>query len=79
MGITLMHNFKPKVLSVDYVSPCWDNLSISINNGLVKIEPIEIECHSADSHGGKPYANHWENTKEEMKSTRIIKARILEN
>ena len=48
--VTLVHNLESKVSSVQHVSPCWYDLAISVNDGLVKVKPIKVESHGADAH-----------------------------
>ena len=48
MCISLVHNFKAKVGSIEDVSPGIYNMTLSLD-GLVKIEAIQVERHGANA------------------------------
>ena len=79
MGITLMHYFHSKTSTVQNVSPSVNDVSVTTNYRLVKIETVEVESHCGYTEGGKPNANHGPSSKEEMETPAIIKARVLED
>ncbi len=54
-----MHHFKAQVGAVEYVSPGANYLTLRIQDGLVEVEAVEVECHGADAHRREPDANHW--------------------
>ena len=48
MCISLVHNFKAKVGSIEDVSPGIYNMTLSLNR-LVEIKTIQVERHGADA------------------------------
>ena len=79
MSITLVHHLKTKVGAVENISPSVNHIALSVNNGVVEVEPIEVECHRAHTHGSQPDTDHRPGTQEEVQSTAVAEARILEN
>ena len=58
MSVTLVHHFHSEVSTVEDVSPSVKNSTLSIKDGLVEVETIQVECHRAHAKGGEPDANH---------------------
>jgi hypothetical protein len=67
VSVTLMHDFHPEVSAVQNVSPGVDDTTLAIEDRLVEVETVEVECHGADAQGGHPNPNHWPGSQEEVK------------
>ena len=80
MSITFMHHFHAETGTVQDVCPGVDHMTIAtVLNRLVKVKAVQVERHSRHTKSSKPDAHHREGTKEEVKTTAIVKASILEN
>ena len=44
MSVTLVHDFHTKTSSVQNVSPGVHNSTLTLNNGLIEVESVEIEA-----------------------------------
>ena len=64
--IPLVHHLKAEVGTVKNVSPCVNHMTLTFSNGLIEVEPIEVESHGADAEGGKPDTHDWPSCEEEM-------------
>ena len=79
MCITFMHYFKPKSSSVKDICPGINNVSIAINNRLIKVKTIQVKCHRRHTKSGKPNANNRPSPKEKVETTAVVKASVLKN
>ena len=79
MGIALVHHFHPQVGTVDDVSPSVDHVALSIHNGVVEVEPVEVEGHGADPQCGEPDTDHRPSGEEEVQRAAVVEAGILED
>ena len=52
--VTLMHNFHTQTSTIKYICPGVQNTTLTINNGLIEVESVEVERHGGDAEGGKP-------------------------
>ena len=57
MSISFVSHFKPKICSVQNVSPRRNSYATGIFDGLNVVEAIEVEGHSADAKSSKPDAD----------------------
>ena len=73
--VTLMHNLHSKTSTVEYVCPGVQNTTLTINNGLIEVEPVEVEM-ATEEVNQMPMTNGCE---EEMQRARIVERSILEN
>ena len=79
MCISFMHDFHSKTSSVKNVSPSIHHTTLTFNNGLIEVEPIEVERHGGDAEGGKPDSHDRLGGEEEVERTAVIEGSILEN
>ena len=79
VSVTLMHYFHTQTSAVENVCPGVQNTTLTINNGLIEVEAVEVERHSGDAEGGKPDPQHRPGSEEEVKAAAIIEGSILEN
>ena len=79
VSITLVHNFHTQTSAVEYVCPGVQNTTLTINNGLIEVEAVEVERHGGDAEGGKPDAHDWPCCEEEVQRARIVERSILED
>ena len=80
MSVALVHHFHTQTSTVENVCPGVQNTTLTINNGLIEVESVEVECHGADAEGGKPDSHDWATQRgRNAASSRIVKRCILEN
>ena len=79
MGISLMHHFHPKSSTVQNISPSRNYSVLTINQRLIEVETVEIECHRGNTKSGEPDTNDGPGSKEEVQRTGVIERSILEN
>ena len=79
MGVSLVHDFHSESGAVEDVGPGVEHSSLSVDDGLVEVEAVEVESHGRDAEGGKPDSHHWPRSEEEMQASRIVKRCILED
>ena len=54
-------------------------MTLTLNNGLIEVESVEVESHGGDAEGGKPDAHNRPCCEEEVQRAAVIKRSILEN
>jgi len=65
--VTLMHNFHSKTCTVQYICPGVQYTTLTIEDGLVEVETIEVECHGAYAQCSEPDSNDRPCCQEEVK------------
>ena len=73
MSISFVHHFHPKASTVQDVSPGVNHMTLTILNGLVEVEAVQVEGHRAYSQGSKPDTNHRPGSKEKVQTTAVVK------
>ena len=60
MSITLMHYFHTETSAVEDICPGVEHATLTIKDGLVEVETVEVECHGGDTKSSKPdtYNSH---------------------
>ena len=66
VSVALVHYFHTQVGAVDDIGPGANHTTLRIQDGLVEVEPVQVERHGADAQRGKPDANHRPRTQEEV-------------
>ena len=79
MGVTFVHDFHTEVGTVNNVSPGVDDTSLRVNDGLVKVESIQVEGHGGNTHSSQPDSDDRPGGKEEMEGTGVVEGRVLED
>ena len=77
--IPLVHHFHPQVRPVQHVRPGAHNPTLAINDGLVEVEPVQVERHRADAQRGEPDAHDRPRTQEEVQRTAVVERGVLED
>ena len=67
MCIPFMHYLHAKTGTVENICPGIYHMTLTRSNGLIEVEPIEVEGHSGDAEGGKPDADNRPGSQEEVK------------
>jgi hypothetical protein len=79
VSIPLVHHFHTQVGTVQHIRPGAYHTTLRVEDGLVEVEPVQVEGHGRDAQGGKPDANHGPCTQEEVQGARVIEASVLED
>src|SRR6476469_580296 len=79
VSVALVHHFHTQVRTVQYVCPGANHLTLRVDDGLVEVEPVQVERHGADAQGGEPDADDGPCTQEEVQGAAVVEGRILED
>merc|ERR1712178_126203 len=79
VSVALMHHFHAEVGTVEDVGPGVQNTALSIKDGLVEVEAVQVEGHGAHAEGGKPDADNRPGSQEEVKTTAVVEGGVLED
>ena len=66
VSVALVHDFHTQVCSVKNVCPGVKNSTLTIKDGLVEVETVEVERHRGYTKCGEPDANNRPCSKEEV-------------
>ena len=72
MCVTLMHNLHTQTSSVEDICPGVHHMTLTLNNGLIEVESVEVERHSGDAEGGKPDAHNRPCCEEEVRERLLL-------
>ena len=73
MSITLVHYFHTETSAVENVCPCRDDFTLTINDGLVEVEPVKVECHGANTKSSEPDADNSHAARKKCKERELLK------
>ena len=79
MSITLVHDFHAQTSTVENVCPGVQDTTLTINDGLVEVETVQVECHSANTKSSEPDTNHRPRSQEKVQRATVVKGSILED
>merc|ERR1712054_340387 len=79
VSVALMHHFHAEVGTVEDVGPGVQNTALSIKDGLVEVEAVQVEGHGGHAQGGEPDANNRPGSQEEVKATAVVEGGVLED
>jgi hypothetical protein len=68
-NLTLVHYLHAQSSTVKNICPCVEHTTLTINDGLIEIKAIQIECHRGYTKCGEPDANNGPCSKEEVQGT----------
>ena len=72
VSITLVHNFHTQTSAVENVCPGVEHTTLTIDDGLVEVETVQVERHRGDTKCGEPDANNRPCSKEEVQGTGVV-------
>ncbi len=67
VSVTLVHDFHAKTSTVENVCPSRENVTIVVQDGLVEVETVQVECHGANTKCSKPDSYYRPCCQEEVK------------
>ena len=79
MGVALMHHLHTKTSTVEHICPGVDHFTLRLNNRLIEVETVQVECHGANAQCSKPDADDRPCCEEEVQRTGVVERCILED
>merc|ERR1711943_164722 len=79
VSIALVHHFHAEVGAVQHISPGVQDAALTIKDGLVEVEAVQVERHGAHAQGGEPDADNRPGSQEEVKATAVVEGGVLED
>ena len=62
----------PKTSTVQNICPGVQHTTLTIKDGLVEVETVQVECHRGDAKGGEPDADNRPCSKEEVQGAGVV-------
>jgi hypothetical protein len=66
VSITLVHDFHTQTSTVKNVCPSVEDTTLTIKDGLVEVETVEVKCHGRDTKSSEPDTNNRPCCEEEV-------------
>ena len=79
MSVTLVHNFHAQTSTVKNVCPSVEDTTLTINDGLVEVETVQVECHGANTKSSEPDTHDRPCSKEEVQGAGVVEGSVLED
>ena len=79
MSVALVHHFHAEAGTVQHISPGVQDAALTIKDGLVEVETVQVESHGADAQGSEPDANDRPGSQEEVKAAAVVEGGVLED
>merc|ERR1712100_998464 len=79
VSVALVHHFHTEVGAVQHISPGVQDAALTIKDGLVEVETVQVESHGADAQGSEPDADNGPGAQEEVKATAVVEGGVLED
>ena len=73
VGITLVHNFHTETSTVQNISPSVEDFALTIHDGLVKVETVQVECHGADTKCSEPDTDNSHAARKKCSERELLK------
>ena len=79
VSVALVHHFHAEVGAVQHISPGVQDAALTIKDGLVEVETVEVEGHGGHAEGGEPDADNGPCSQEEVKAAAVVEGCVLED
>ena len=79
VSITLVHDFHTQTSTVEDICPGVDHFTLRLNDGLVEVETIQVECHGAYAQCSKPDTDNRPCCEEEVQRAGVVEGSVLED
>ena len=73
MSVALVHHFHAEVGAVQHISPGVQDAALTIKDGLVEVETVQVEGHGGHAEGGEPDAHNRPGSQEEVEAGLLLK------
>ena len=74
-----MHDFHTQTSAVEYVCPGVEHTTLRVNDRLVEVETVQVECHGGNTQSGEPDADNRPCCEEEVQRTGVVEGCVLED
>ena len=72
VSVTLVHNFHAQVSTVEHVCPSVKDTTLTIKDGLVEVEAVQVEGHGGHTQCSEPDANDRPCCEEEVQGAGVV-------
>merc|ERR1711943_81333 len=79
VSVALVHHFHAEAGTVQHISPGVQDAALTIKDGLVEVEAVQVEGHGRHAEGGEPDADNRPGSQEEVKATAVVEGGVLED
>ena len=79
MSVTLVHDFHTQSSAVENVCPGVEHTTLTIDDGLVEVETVQVERHCGNTKCGEPDTDNRPCCEEEVQRTGVVKGSVLED
>ena len=79
MSVALVHNFHTQTSAVENVCPGVEHTTLTIDDGLVEVEAVQVERHRGNTKSGEPDANNRPCCEEEVQRAGVVEGSVLED
>ena len=79
MSITLVHDFHAQTSTVQNICPGVQDFALTIHNGLIEVETVEVECHGGDTKCSEPDTYNRPCCEEEVQRAGVVEGSVLED
>merc|ERR1712022_35542 len=79
VSVALVHHFHAEAGTVQHVGPGVQDAALTIKDGLVEVEAVQVEGHGRHAKGGEPDADNGPGSQEEVKAAAVVEGSVLED
>ena len=72
VSVALMHDFHTETSTVENVCPGVQDFTLTIHDGLVEVETVQVECHSANTKSSKPDADNSQAARKKCRERELL-------
>ena len=73
MSITLVHDFHAQTSAVQHVCPGVEDTSLTVEDRLVEVESVKVECHGANTKSSEPDADNSHAARKKCRERELLK------
>ena len=73
VSVALVHNFHTQTSAVENVCPGVEHTTLTIKDGLVEVETVQVERHRGDTKCGEPDTNNSHAARKKCKERELLK------
>ena len=76
--VTLVHHFHTQVGTVQNISPGVEDTTLRVNDRLVEVETVQVECHGANTKSSEPDTDNRPCCEEEVQRAGVVEGSVLD-
>ena len=73
MSITLVHDFHTQTSTVQNVCPGVEDTTLTVDDRLVEVESVKVECHGANTKSSEPDADNSHAARKKCRERELLK------